>query len=154
MRIKKLAKIFNTHQRQLYVCAIAITKSRELAEDAVHDALVAVAETPTQPHDLVAYLFKVVRTKALHVRQKDNRQIPNLADVISSEQLTHDDHYHCEQALKHMANMVPDQQHILIMKLMGDLTFKEIAAFTNTSINTVASKYRRGLATLQEKLNE
>ncbi len=154
MRIKKLAKLFNSHQRQLYVCAIAITKSRESAEDAVHDALIAVSETPNAPLDLKSYLFKTVRTKALHIHQKNKRQPPQLSAFIEVNQLSHDDRYFYNQALKCMDTMEPDQQHTLIMKLMGGLTFQEIANYTNTSINTVASRYRRGLATLQEKLNE
>ncbi len=154
MRIKKLAKIFNSHQQQLYVCAIAITKSRESAEDAVHDALVAVAETTSQPLNLTAYLFKVVRTKAIQLQQKNQRQALQLSDCIDTEHVSHSDRYRCAQALRHIDTMTPEQQQVLIMKLMGDMTFKEIAAYTNTSINTVASKYRRALINLQEKLNE
>ncbi len=154
MRIKKLAKIFNSYQQQLYVCAIAITKNRETAEDAVHDALLAVAETHSQPLDLTAYLFKVVRTKALHLQQKNQRQMLQLSECVDTELVSHDDRYRCAQALGHIDAMTPEQQQILIMKLMGGLTFKEIAACTSTSINTVASKYRRALITLQEKLNE
>ena len=154
MSIKKLGKIFSRYQSQLYISAIAITKNKTYAEDAVHEALIAVAETPTEPNNLKAYLFKVVRTKALYIIKKNKKEDVNLESILELESIPTEDQYLYKQVIEHIGRLEDEQQHTIVMKLMGGLTFNEIAEATDTSINTVASRYRRGLAILQEKLNE
>jgi RNA polymerase sigma-70 factor (ECF subfamily) len=154
MRIKKLAKIFKTHQHQLYVYAISITKNREAAEDAVHDALLAVSQTNSDITDLNAYLFSAVRNKALYISSKANKYQFNIEDVLLLDEDTTQQQVFASQVFKHLSNLNQDQEQTLIMKIFGGLTFKEIATLTQQSQNTIASWYRRGLQTLKEKINE
>jgi len=43
---------------------------------------------------------------------------------------------------------------VLVMKIWGGLTFPQIAAALESSVNTVASRYRYALARLREQLAE
>ena len=77
--LDQLSELFESKQKQLYITAMAITKDRARAEDVVLDALLAVGELKQEPHDLAAYLFRVVRNKALHA----NKQAARFSDEPS-----------------------------------------------------------------------
>lgn len=154
MRIKKIGKIFRSHQKQLYVLALSITKNREMAEDAVHDAIVAVANTQSKVKNLKAYLITSVRNKALYACVKNERNQSTEENYLETDYLSADQSIFAQQIIDSIKLLNTDQQQILIMKIFGDLTFKEIAEMTHNSPNTVASWYRRGLKILQEKYNE
>ena len=154
--LDQLTDLFESKQQQLYVSAMAITKDRASAEDVVLESLLAVAELKQAPNDLAAYLFRVVRNKALHLNKRnakhtDDSSIEHFIDTSSqsAEQLIF-----VRQVLQHLESLESNQQQVLIMKLFGDLTFDEIAKITDNSANTVASRYRRGLLQLKEKIHE
>ena len=43
-------------------------------------------------------------------------------------------------------------REIIVMKVFGELTFDEIGSVLNTPAATIATRYRRALASLEEKL--
>ena len=52
-----------------------------------------------------------------------------------------------------MAQLPYEQNEIIILRLQGGMTFREIASLLNISINTVNSRYRYGLEKLRLLLN-
>ena len=154
MRIGALGKLFRQHHRQLYIAAMSITKNRAAAEDAVHDALVSVAEISTEPDDLKSYLFRTVRNKAMHSVKHANRYSNEVSDFIASDDNSFEQQLFAKRVLEEMVKLTSDQQQTIVMKLFGNLTFSEIAAITETPQNTVASWYRRGIQILKESFNE
>ena len=157
--LDQLSRLFESKQKQLYITAMAITKDRACAEDAVLDALLAVAELKQAPNDLAAYLFRVVRNKALHSNKRKARftegnSIEHFIDPASLAQQTAEQQILTQQILVQLESLESNQQQVLIMKLFGDLTFDEIAKITENSPNTVGSWYRRGLLQLKEKIHE
>ena len=54
-----------------------------------------------------------------------------------------------ERALRELP---PDQREVVHLKAFEGMTFDEIAAFTNESINTVASRYRYAFEKLRASL--
>ncbi|WP_223786595.1 RNA polymerase sigma factor [Marinicella meishanensis] len=150
MRIKQLGPLFQKHQQRWYVCALAITKNRQLAEDAVHEALLAVAETPAEPDNLVAYVYRAVRNQALRLRQQSMRHQSTWTEVIDWQQADPALRHQQQTVLQLMSQLSEAEQQLLVMKAIGGLTFKEIALSSNQSINTVASRYRRAIEKLQE----
>ena len=155
--MKQLEKVFLQHQRHLYVSALAITRNRAAAEDSVHEALLAVASLREAPRDTAAYLYRVVRNKALHSLKQASRQVA-LVDIQEDYlETTPGDAEHStliQQIKTQIQTLALDEQQVLILKLFEDLTFDEIAHIMEASPNTVASWYRRGLAKLKELLND
>lgn len=151
-----VAALFESRQEQLFVAAIAITRDRAAAEDVVLDALLAVSQLEQTPDNLVAYVFRTVRNKALH-RNRDARRFTAETDCdefIDTRTQTPEQQIFLRQVLTHLDKLESNQQQVLIMKLFGDLSFQEIAEVTANNPNTVASWYRRGLAQLKESLHE
>lgn len=154
MRLNRLGKLFKIYQSQLYVLALSITKNRAAAEDVIHDALIAVADAPNEPEDLRAYLFRCVRNKALHYFNVSKKHFPLEESFLVSADNNPEQNVLMASIIKYIEKLKSDQQHIIIMKLFGGLTFAEIATLTEKSQNTIASQYRRGIQVLQEAFNE
>lgn len=152
----QLERLFSMHHRSLYVSALSITKDRAAAEDAVHDALLAVSDIKIRPDDLKAYLFKVVRNKALaYVKQREKYvEGESAAEFIDQDSLASENKLFVRQVLEEIEALDVDTQQVVLLKLFSGLKFREISEITGSSENTVASKYRRGIVKLQEKLNE
>ncbi len=153
---KEITALFESKQRQLYVAALAITRERTSAEDAVHDALMAVASLATRPDNCEAYLFRTVRNKALHNNKQNNRFDHNVdpSDLLNVVNCSEDQKILASQVVNFLSMLGENPRQVIIMKLFADLTFNEIAEIMVSSPNTVASWYRRGLNDLKEQFNE
>lgn len=154
--LSELTALFQAKKHQLYVSAIAITRDRAAAEDAVADALLAISQLQQPPDDLAAYFFRTVRNKAMHSSKArsrfcDETEIDSFVDVHSQSP---QQKIFVREVLMQLEELPAEHQQVLIMKLFGDLTFKEIALITASNSNTVASWYRRGLASLKEMIHE
>ncbi len=151
-----LERLFANHHKSFFAAALTITRDRAAAEDAVHDALLAVASVKTQPDDLKAYVFRVIRNKAILYNKQSKRCVNEAPEkeFIATETLDNDQKIFVSQVLKQIEALEPNQQQVLIMKIFAELTFKEIAEIMECPMNTVASWYRRGMNQLQEKFDE
>jgi len=155
----QLERLFSSHQHEFFVAALSITRSRAAAEDVVHDALLAVATLDAQPDNLKAYVYRVIRNKALQ-QVKLSQRVDNSGldlDYIDQLNLQESDaaeRIFIEQALEKITQLECNQQQVLLLKFFTDLGFKEIAEIMDSPMNTVSSWYRRGLQQLQEKLDE
>ena len=154
MRFKALGELFTQNKDKLFALALSITKCRASAEDVIHDALLAVAETPNEPDNLLFYLFRTIRNKALHVNKSNYSHEQINESYLSCEQHEGEKKILMDKVASLIEELNQEQQQVIIMKLFADLTFKEIAELTETSLNTIASQYRRGIKIIQEKLNE
>jgi RNA polymerase sigma-70 factor (ECF subfamily) len=58
------------------------------------------------------------------------------------------------QRLTHAIAELPDEQRqVIILRLKGDMKFRDIAKLQNVSINTIQGRYRYGLDKLKSMLN-
>lgn len=154
MHLNELESIFLEHHRGLFAAALAITRNTAAAEDAVHEALLAVGSLREAPRDMAAYLYRVVRNKALHGIRQGQRQVPMDEDYLETTTGDAEQTLLLQQVKDTMNALSLDERQVLILKLFEGLTFDEIARIMESPPNTVASWYRRGLARLKELLDE
>jgi len=141
--IATLRSFYAGHRQQLYSYAVSITRNRESAEDAIHQAFEQLLRRDTLPADSRPYIFRSVRNAALDGLRRDRiRSDPVLlgagADPSAADHLAQD----IEEVLQ---EITPDEREAIILKIYGSLTFQEIAAIRGVPLPTVASWYRRGL---------
>ena len=148
---RRLEKLFEKHANELYATAWSVTGERASAEDAVHEALISVAEGSTRPLRLKAYLFRAV----YHAALKQKRQAGRFELELDSEPVDPGteplDAVMAARLGDTIAALPEDKRQVLILKLYAGMTFREIAGITGESINTVSSRYRRALSELQEQ---
>jgi RNA polymerase sigma-70 factor (ECF subfamily) len=146
--IATLRSFYAGHRQQLYSYAVSITRSRESAEDAIHQAFEQLLRRDSLPADSRPYIFRSVRNAALDGLRRDRiRSDPVLlgagADPSEGAGYAAD---HCSRDIEEaLQEISPDEREAIILKIYGSLTFQEIAAIRGVPLPTVASWYRRGL---------
>lgn len=153
-----LEEVFRGQSRQLFACALAVTGCPHRAEDAVQIAFCGLFQLATRPLNLEAYVFRTVRNAAL--AQRRGRPISELADewflfepgAGPAEQAENEEFKRMVAAA--MKNLSDDERETVVAHLYAALTFRQVAAVREVSINTVTSWYRRGMEKLRQELGE
>jgi RNA polymerase sigma-70 factor (ECF subfamily) len=140
----------------MFTCAIAITRSAVLAEDAVHDAFCNVLRQDQPSDNLKAYVFRAVRNAAIdHGRRNAGRDLP-LPDSIFDPQIlpaqSAEDAEFRQCVAASLLKLSADERETVVQHLYGELTFQEIASIRDAPLGTVVSWYRRGLEKLRTQL--
>lgn len=200
-----LESIYREHRQGLFSLALSITRRRDRAEDAVHDAFArlirgggagvraagnldgAADSTPgSEPEaapgagaDSVAYAYAAVRNAAIDILRKrcelpiesfvataSARSIyepraggaaaPALATTARESDGAADAPLvvsETEQAVRDAVDELPEPtKQVVVMKIYGGMTFEQIAQVLGEPPSTVASRYRRALEKLKERL--
>ncbi|MHC4648079.1 MAG: RNA polymerase sigma factor [Planctomycetota bacterium] len=70
---REMERIYDQYGSQLFTCALSVTGSRDLAEDAIHDAFCRGLRLSYVPGNLKAYMFRSVRNAAIDQIRKRGR---------------------------------------------------------------------------------
>jgi RNA polymerase sigma factor (sigma-70 family) len=158
------------HKDKLYTSILFLVKDKYLAEDIFQDVLIKIIDTLRVgryteegkflpwamriAHNLcVDHFRKVKRTPA--IKTSDDRDIFEVlnfteegADAKMMKRQSHD-------RVRKMLDLLPeDQREVIILRHYAELSFKEIAALTNCSINTALGRMRYGLINLRKMMAE
>ncbi|HEV7282740.1 MAG TPA: sigma-70 family RNA polymerase sigma factor [Pirellulaceae bacterium] len=153
-----LGPLYEQFREELFLTAWTTLRRREQAEDAVHAAVVKLAALPTPPDDAKLYLFRCVRNAAIDLLRAQARR--------AETGLAHDDWFPApdaaapgafdEETLASVRALVETldarSRETIELRLHANLTFREIADLLNEPLPTVASRYRRALERLGERL--
>jgi RNA polymerase sigma-70 factor (ECF subfamily) len=156
------------HKDKMYTSILFLVKDKYLAEDIFQDVLIKIIDTIRGgryteegkflpwamriAHNLcVDHFRKVKRTPA--IKTSDDRDIFEVinftedgADQKMMKRQSHD-------RVRQMLDLLPDdQREVIILRHYADLSFKEIAALTNCSINTALGRMRYGLINLRKMM--
>ena len=147
-----VGRLYETHGASLYRYATLLLADPVAAEDAVHQVFTAVLRNRPRLDDEAHYLRRAVRNECYsHLRRRkpgdtaDSRALfePVAAEVSPEERMALD------YAIRQLS---PEQREAVYLHVYEGMTFREIAEATDTSINTIAGRYRYGLAALKQWL--
>lgn len=128
----------------------------ESAEDVVQEAFVKLACQNPQPDNPLAWLFRVVRNKAMNAGIASRRRKRREAEAasIAPAWFRPDDSPEIEpdQAQAALAALPIDQREVIVAHLWGGLAFHEIAVLVDSSSSSIHRRYQAGLVTLREQL--
>ena len=166
--LQALETLILRHKDKLFTSILFLVKDKYLAEDIFQDVLIKVIDTIRGgryteegkflpwamriAHNLcVDHFRKVKRTPA--IKTSDDRDIFEVlnftedgADVKMMKRQSHD-------RVRQMLDLLPeDQREVIVLRHYADLSFKEIAALTNCSINTALGRMRYGLINLRKMM--
>ena len=129
------------------------------AEDVVQEALVRCWRSRERIDSPIAYLYSCVRSCALdwqrgHSRRQRRESLVARSEVepLFTARIEQEERRFAIEAA--LASLPKDQGEVLIMKIWGGLTLGQIATSLETSVNTIASRYRYALAKMREQLVE
>jgi RNA polymerase sigma factor (sigma-70 family) len=145
--------LYVDHGSLLTGYACAILGDRSAAEDVVHQVFtrllrgdVSIAGRP------LAYLCRAVRNTAMN-HQRDRSREARLDAANASWLEAPNGLAEAALAVEAALRRLPaGQREVIVLRVWGQLTFQEIADALDASSNTIASRYRYGLAKLRDIL--
>jgi len=146
--VEQLRHFYESHRQELFTYSLALTRNRESAEDAIHNAFQRLLRRGSAPSDLRPYVFRCVRNAAIDNLRQDKRREDGIFDLPNDMDLgpARGSGAELQQLLTHLSE---DERETIVLKVLDEMTFQEIADLRNASINTVASWYRRGMEKLK-----
>jgi RNA polymerase sigma factor (sigma-70 family) len=157
-----LSRVYEKYLDSLLTLAMGLLHNSVEAQDVVHDVFVSLAQCTREfkmEGSLRAYLATSVvhrvrdrmrrdRTRAGHLNSyQDTRPEPDRPDelIIGSEET--------QRLNRAMMELPQDQKEVIVLRLKGDMRFREIAALQGVPLRTVQARYRYGLNKLRSALN-
>ena len=151
---REMERIYDHYGRQLFTCALAITRCPNLAEDAVHEAFCRSFRLAKTPQNIRAYMFRSVRNAAID-QVRPRRRISSLPEdyIFDSSpgpvDLAEQNQFR-RLVAEALLKLSQDERETIVEHLYGDLTFQEIADIRGRPLSTITSWYRRGLAKMKQ----
>ena len=154
------------HKDKLYTSILFLVKDKYLAEDIFQEVFIRVIDTMRGgryteegkflpwamriAHNLcVDHFRKVKRTPT--IRTGDDKDIFEVLNFSEDSAETTMMRRQSHDRVREMLNKLPeDQLEVIILRHFADMSFKEIAAATDCSINTALGRMRYGLINLRK----
>lgn len=169
-----LATLVQRHKRKVYSYIYLIVRNKELTEDIFQDTFFKVINSLKsgqyyEDGKFLPWVLRIARNLVIdHFRRvKKMPTIPNVVnedgeetDIFSILPVEQTDNYRIEKTefrktIRSLIETLPaEQKEVLVMRLYYDMSFKEIADFTEVSINTALGRMRYALINLKKILEE
>ncbi|HNP22362.1 MAG TPA: sigma-70 family RNA polymerase sigma factor [Panacibacter sp.] len=165
-----LETLINRYKDKLFSSILFIVKDKYLAEDLFQETFVRIIDTLRSrryneegkflpwamriAHNLcVDHFRKVKRTPAIVT--SDNQNVFDALVLVNDnaeQKMIRQQGY---DRMHRMLSALPDEQReVIVLRHFGEMSFKEIAAVTNCSINTALGRMRYGLINLRKLMLE
>lgn len=150
-------KLYNKYNKTVYGIAFSILKNKPDSEDVVQTVFTKIytLEKDKLPKDKIgSWLYSVTKNETLLLlRKKDNNV--NLEDIYSIKDENNEIYKFISQdSYNRLINSLnPKEQEVVSLKLLSNLTFKEIGNLLGESANTVKWRYYKAIHTLKITLS-
>ncbi|PZR24175.1 MAG: RNA polymerase subunit sigma-24 [Citrobacter freundii] len=164
--LEALEQLVVRHKDKLYTSILFLVKDKYLAEDIFQDVFIRIIDTMRSgryteegkflpwamriAHNLcVDHFRKVKRTPTIrNSEDKDIFEVLNFTDdSAETAMMKRQSHNRVREMLERLPE---DQREVIILRHYADMSFKEIAAATDCSINTALGRMRYGLINLRK----
>jgi len=152
--LETLTRLLDQHTAAL---VLYVRQWCDAPEDVVQEAFLALMRESVVPENVVGWLYRVVRNRALNASRGGRRRRRHEAAaahrgepwLVASE----GDRLDAEAAARALEALPGQEREVIVARLWGGLSFEEIARLTGSGVSTVHRWYHRGLATLRERLS-
>lgn len=157
-----LCRTYDKYRDGLLILAIALSHDVHIAEDAVHDVFLALAQNSMAREfrgNLRAYLGTCVANRVRDLMRKERGQV-RAAEGTRLEPADGEgpsDRIICNEELRRLsaalAELPEEQREVIVLHIHSQMRFRAIARSLGVSVNTVKGRYRYGLRRLRSILN-
>ena len=165
-----LTPLVERYKDKIFTSIYLLVKDQYLAEDIFQDVFIRIIDTLKGgrysdegkflpwamriAHNMCVDHFRKVK-RGPSIKTSDDRDI---FEVLNFSEAGADQRMMADQShdrVRKMVDLLPeDQREVLILRHYADLSFKEISALTNCSINTALGRMRYGLMNLRKMMTE
>jgi RNA polymerase sigma factor (sigma-70 family) len=165
-----LTTLVYRHKDKLYTSIYLMVRDKYLAEDFFQETFIKIIDKLNSgkytdegkflgwamriAHNLCIDHFRKVKRMPL-IKTSDDYDIfdaLNFSEPGADKHMMHGET--CHKVTKMLEMLPEDQREVIVMRHYADLSFKEIAALTNSSINTALGRMRYGLINLRKMMAE
>jgi len=152
-------QIYEDHRRLLFRVAWLIVRRTDLAEDAVHTAFSRIVSRPPNINgNARGYVLKAVRNAAIDLRRQLSARRTGVVDdweqVPAGTTISQRDLESLDAVRDALQTLDDGTQEIIQLHIHEQMTFREIGELIDVPLQTVASRYRRGLRQIQAKVRD
>lgn len=162
------------HKQRVYSHIYLLVRNRELTEDFFQDTFFKVIQSLKAGHyyedgKFGAWVIRIAHNLVIdHFRR--NKKMPLMPNVVNEdgeevdifsvlriedEGKSMEEKMHIKRVMRALIEELPhEQKEVLIMRTYYDMSFKEIAEVTNSSINTSLGRMRYALINLKKMMEE
>ncbi len=158
------------YKDKVFTSIFMLVKDKYIAEDIFQDAFLKMIRTMREgryseqgkflpwairvAHNLCMDHFRRTRQQ-IPVTLPDGRDISEVFSFISETASDKMEQRQVNQSVRQLIEMLPEEQReVIVLRMYGDLSFKEIADLTSVSINTALGRMRYGLINLRRMIEE
>jgi RNA polymerase sigma factor (sigma-70 family) len=162
--------LIRRYKDKIFSSILFFVKDSYLAEDLFQDVFIKIIDTLKNKryteegkflpwalriaHNLCVDYFRKVK-RAPSIRTSDNKDIFELLQISEDAPDTKVMQGQSHDRVRKMLDLLPEEQReIIVLRHYANLSFKEIAAITNCSINTALGRMRYGLINLRKMMLE
>ena len=164
-----LASLIGRYKEKIFSTIFYLVKDKHLAEDRFQDVYIKIIDKLRSrnyneegkflhwalriSHNLCVDYFR--KEKRNNTTSGDQNNLFDLLDISGDAADTKFVTGQIHEKIRVMLDALPDEQReVIILRHFADLSFKEIASITNTSINTALGRMRYGLINLRKMMEE
>jgi RNA polymerase sigma factor (sigma-70 family) len=160
---QRVEEVLDRFEFPLLQYAARITGDRERARDVVQETFIKFHRNGalSREGEMATWLFTVCRNGALNVCRKERRLMYLDEQVVeaheSKEPMPFDQLEQKEAAgflLRIIATLPARQQEVIQLKFQNDLSYQQIAAIMNTTVNNVGVLLHTALKTLRQRYGQ
>jgi RNA polymerase sigma factor (sigma-70 family) len=162
--------LLNRHQQKIYTSIYLFVKDQSLAEDILQEVFIKVIDTLRKGkynHEgkFLQWAMRIAYNMCVdYFRRNKRRPLVSgtdsfdIFDVLQSPDLNIEQHIIRSQThdkIRQLVDMLPpEQREVVILRHYADMSFKEIAKFTQVSINTALGRMRYALINIRKMVDE
>ncbi|HTN47162.1 MAG TPA: sigma-70 family RNA polymerase sigma factor [Flavipsychrobacter sp.] len=158
------------HKDKLYTSIYLLVKDKYAAEDIFQDTFLKIIRTINdgrynEQGKFLPWALRVAHNLCMDHFRKERKQIPittqngedilsffNMGDEKPSSQM---ETLQTNNNVRLLIEELPEEQReVVVLRIYGDLSFKEIAKITGVSINTALGRMRYALLNLRKSIKE
>lgn len=127
----------------------------DVAQDAVQGAFTRLMGQPLAPRNTKAWLFRTVRNDAITRLRRQKRASRHAKQLLQHRpwfESRPDDLIDAHTAQKILMTLPQAQREVVVLRIWGQLSLKQIARIVGSPLSTVHSRYKTALAVIRERM--
>ncbi len=164
---EKFVAVYEKYKTKMFAVAYNVLKDEYSAEDAVHEAFIAVARNISKLKDIdssetAAYLCRAAKSRALNIYEAKRRESERQSHIDEDFDIPfEEDGFNAiisESEISDIAkciNKLPEKYRtVIVLRYLDEMKPSRIATLLNLNVETVKKRLLRGKALLKEFLEE
>ena len=155
---KAFNEIYEDTKGKIFANIYSYVKSKEVSEDILSETYIRFInniEDITKNKSILGYLYTISRNLSLNYIEKNKRYLDDSSFVLENASNEENDYIDNSEIIKLMKEILPsDMFNVIMLRLVNELDYKEIAKIVGKNENTIRWQYNEGIKRIREALND